>query len=157
MLLCEHLDSYQCVAINPVEPKLVAVSNAQSGSSLYDTRNRKEWAHKWIHILLLLLLHVIFIVIIIIIIKPTPCRMVNYKGTRYPTFSEDGVSVCFNSAGTQLFSMYRRNACTLHNLWETSALCIYSDVNGAYRNSVTMKSGCFMGQDDEVKFGRYNL
>ena len=42
MLLCEDLDSYQCVAINPVEPRLVAVSNARNGTSLYDTRNRKE-------------------------------------------------------------------------------------------------------------------
>ena len=45
MVLCEGLDSYQCVAINPVEPRLVAVSNTRRGSALYDTRNRKRYIH----------------------------------------------------------------------------------------------------------------
>lgn len=42
MLLCEDLDSYQCVAINPVEQRLVAVASSRKGSVLYDTRNRKQ-------------------------------------------------------------------------------------------------------------------
>jgi hypothetical protein len=69
----------------------------------------------------------------------------------YPVFNEDGVSICFNSTGTKVFSMYRYHAPVLHSLWESSALCYYGDLDGKYKNSVTMKSGCFMGQDDEVR------
>ena len=76
-----------------------------------------------------------------------------YQSTEHPVLREDGVSVCFNSTGTQLFSMYRRHAPTIHSLWEGRALYYFTDVHGAYRNSVTMKSGCFMGQDDEVSWG----
>lgn len=73
-----------------------------------------------------------------------------YQSTEHPVYREDGVSVCFNSSGTQLFSMYRHHAPALHSLWDSRALYYYSDVQGEYRNSVTMKSGCFMGQNDEV-------
>ena len=68
----------------------------------------------------------------------------------YPLKREDAVSVCFNTTGTQLFSMYRSRAPVLHTLWERSALCYFTDSSKKYRNSVTMKSGCFMGQSDEV-------
>ena len=77
-------------------------------------------------------------------------RVIAYKSSHGPSLREDAVSVCFNSTGTQLFSMYRRRAPTLHDLWESTALCHCSDITGAYRNSVTMKSGCFLGQNDEV-------
>ena len=79
-------------------------------------------------------------------------RILTYKSTNSRVYHDDGVSICFNGTGTKVFSMYRRHAPTLHNLWDEQALCYYSDVNGAYRNCVTMKSGCFMGQNDEVSY-----
>ena len=50
LLLCEALDSYQCVAVNPVEPVLVATSNTRLGSSLYDLRSKKMCVCVCVHV-----------------------------------------------------------------------------------------------------------
>ena len=60
------------------------------------------------------------------------------------------MSVCFNNSGTQLFTMLRQLPPCLYDIWNKEAKCLFIDNNGAYRNSVTMKSGCFLGLRDEV-------
>lgn len=42
MVLCEDMDSYHCVVINPVVQRLAAVCNSYNGTSLYDTRQKKR-------------------------------------------------------------------------------------------------------------------
>ena len=63
---------------------------------------------------------------------------------------DDCVSVCFSSTGTQLFTLQRQLPPCVFDIWSREAKYSFVDDTGVYRNSVTMKSGCFMGQRDEV-------
>ncbi len=61
------------------------------------------------------------------------------------------MSVCFNGVGSQLFAMYRDRPPSLFDLHESRATQVFIDTeHHSYSNRVTLKSGCFMGQDDEV-------
>ena len=42
MVLCEDMEAYHCATINPVEPRLVAVCNSYTGTSLYDIRRKSK-------------------------------------------------------------------------------------------------------------------
>jgi hypothetical protein len=46
--------------------------------------------------------------------------------------------------------MHRVLPPVLYDLWHEEARLSFMDNTGSYRNVVTMKSGCFMGQNDEV-------
>ena len=65
------------------------------------------------------------------------------------TLKENAVSVCFNKSGEQLFALYRGLSPCLFDLHEPKPVQCF--VNDSYRNMVTLKSGCFMGSDDEVR------
>lgn len=52
--------------------------------------------------------------------------------------------------GQQLYVMHRVLPPVLYDLWHEEARLSFMDNTGSYRNVVTMKSGCFMGQNDEV-------
>lgn len=77
-------------------------------------------------------------------------RLVRYKCTRWPIVREDAVSACFDRTGQQLYVMHRILPPCLYDLWHEEAQLSFMDNTGSYKNIVTMKSGCFMGQNDEV-------
>ncbi len=47
--------------------------------------------------------------------------------------------------------MMRKLPPCVFNIWERLAQFSFVDDTGGYRNTVTMKSGCFLGQRDEVR------
>ena len=63
---------------------------------------------------------------------------------------EDVMSVCFNRAGTQLFTLQKHLPPAVFDIWEREPRYSFTSSDGSYRNSVTMKSGCFAGPRDEV-------
>ena len=77
-------------------------------------------------------------------------RLVRYKCTTWPIVREDAVSACFDHTGQQLYVMHRVLPPVLYDLWHEEARLSFMDNTGRYKNIVTMKSGCFMGQNDEV-------
>ena len=77
-------------------------------------------------------------------------RVVRYRCTTWPIVREDAVSACFDRTGQQLYVMHRVLPPVLYDLWHDKARLSFMDNTGSYRNVVTMKSGCFMGQNDEV-------
>ena len=81
---------------------------------------------------------------------PSLFRLVRYKCTTWPIVREDAVSACFDSTGQQLYVMHRMLPPCLYELWDEEARLSFMDNTGSYKNTVTMKSGCFMGQNDEV-------
>ena len=80
-------------------------------------------------------------------------RLVRYKCTTWPIVREDAVSACFDRTGQQLYVMHRVLPPVLYDLWHEEARLSFMDNTGSYKNIVTMKSGCFMGQNDEVGVG----
>ena len=84
----------------------------------------------------------------LLLLSPSVLR---YRSSQWTRRKEDSVSACFNSTGSQLFVLRKRQPPCLFSLWEEEPLFSFFDDSGGYRNSVTMKSGCFMGQNDEVE------
>lgn len=78
------------------------------------------------------------------------CRVFNYSCARFPLPREDVVSVCFSRNGTHLFTMQRRQPAFLFETSQPDVKVKFVDESGGYMNSVTMKSGCFLGSSDEV-------
>ena len=79
-----------------------------------------------------------------------------YDPTWYSQYRQDVVSVRFDWSGTRLLTLQREFPPTVFNIHENRALYQLIDDTGAYSNSVTMKSGCFLGHNDEVG-GVHNL
>ena len=97
------------------------------------------------------------LLILTLFIHPTPpplhilfFRLVRYKCTTWPIVREDAVSACFDHTGQHLYVMHRVLPPVLYDLWHEEARLSFMDNTGSYKNIVTMKSGCFMGQNDEV-------
>ena len=77
-------------------------------------------------------------------------RILVYEPTWNPLFQQDVVSVCFDRSGTRVLTLQRQLPPTVFNIWEGKALYQLADDTRSYRNSVTMKTGCFLGHSDEV-------
>ena len=83
------------------------------------------------------------------------CRLLRYKSTEWALEKQDVMSVCFNRAGTQLFTMQKHLPPTVFDIWNREPCYSFTSSDGGYRNSVTMKSGCFAGPRDEVQFKHF--
>ena len=77
-------------------------------------------------------------------------RVFSYSSGKYHVFGEDVVSVCFSRSGQHLFTMQRRQLPYLYQTTRPNVAIRFMDEKGDYMNSVTMKSGCFVGTNDEV-------
>jgi len=62
----------------------------------------------------------------------------------------EGMSVTFNSNGSLLYALRRRLPPVLFKLHQPHAFCQFDADN--YVNLCTMKSGCFVGDRDQVYF-----
>ena len=78
-------------------------------------------------------------------------RLLQYKLTKWPMGRQDAVSASFSSTGCQLYVMHRTLPPCLFDLWDEEVKLSFMDDTGCYKNMATMKSGCFMGQNDEVR------
>ncbi|KAL5464109.1 hypothetical protein EMCRGX_G033075 [Ephydatia muelleri] len=76
-------------------------------------------------------------------------KLLAYDPTWYSQYRQDVVSVRFDWSGTRLLTLQREFPPTVFNIHENRALYQLIDDTGAYSNSVTMKSGCFLGHNDE--------
>lgn len=76
-------------------------------------------------------------------------RLLRYKSTEWALEKQDVMSVCFNRAGTRLFTMQKHLPPTVFDIWNREPCYSFTSSDGGYRNSVTMKSGCFAGPRDE--------
>ena len=65
-------------------------------------------------------------------------------------FGEDVVSLSFSQDGKFLFAMQRRLPPCLYRTTQPNAAAVFMDEKGEYMNMVSMKSGCFVGINDEV-------
>lgn len=62
------------------------------------------------------------------------------------------MSVNFSGNGKFLFTMQRRQAPCLYKTTQPNVAATFMDEKGEYMNIVSMKSGCFVGTNDEVCF-----
>ena len=60
----------------------------------------------------------------------------------------EGMSVTFNQNGNLLYALRRRLPPVLFKLHQSQAFCQFDADN--YVNLCTMKSGCFIGDEDQV-------
>ena len=61
------------------------------------------------------------------------------------------MSVNFSRDGRYLFTMQRRQPPYLYLTNEPKVAATFMDEKGEYMNVVSMKSGCFVGTDDEAR------
>ena len=77
-------------------------------------------------------------------------RLFGYQSAKFPVRSAETVSVTFNSTGSQVYTMSRNLPPTVCDTASPQIKWQFVDEEGTYRNSVTMKSGCFAGDRDEA-------
>lgn len=119
MVLCGPQGAYNCAVYNPVEPRLVAVCNSDTGTALYDIRQKKR-----------------------IIRYKCDGRGIAQEEATSACFDRTGrqLYVMHCNHPPCLYDLWHEEA--RFSFKE----CMESYM---YRNTVMPKSGCFMGQDDE--------
>ena len=61
------------------------------------------------------------------------------------------MSVSFSRDGQFLFTMQRRKPPCLYQTTQPHVAATFMDESGDYMNIVSMKTGCFVGANDEVR------
>lgn len=62
------------------------------------------------------------------------------------------MSVSFSRDGQFLFTMQRRKPPCLYQTAQPHVAATFMDESGDYMNIVSMKTGCFVGVNDEVRY-----
>jgi hypothetical protein len=76
-------------------------------------------------------------------------KVFSYSSSKHRVFGEDVVSLSFSQDGKFLFAMQRRLPPCLYRTTQPNAAAVFMDEKGEYMNMVSMKSGCFVGINDE--------
>ncbi|UJR34147.1 hypothetical protein I4U23_021554 [Adineta vaga] len=126
LVIAESLDgSFHSCTFHPQQTCLVGTANARQGIELYDIRLSKSSVLRY----------------------GAPTSSDEKTSSSRNDNDIEGMSVTFNDNGNLLYALRRRLPPVLFKLHQSQAFCQFDAEN--YVNLCTMKSGCFVGDQDQ--------